>query len=370
MEMMQAPTPFTELINPFKVINTNELKTKEIYKFNEYNLTIGLLEDNIIFDVSINGNIFQILKNYDSMIKEIPNFKLSNDINSIYNLLIQLFNSDRYEIQNKDKNAVKIIIKLKDILGNDELYDIVLYQIKLDNKNKYEQMEKKILTLENKVEEIKNENIEIKKKLNELYELYNENKILKSEIQNLKVDKNNHILSLCKESKIIKEENKINFVIEEIEKVTNSISETKLLYRATRDGSSIEEFHSRCDNYPNTLMLVQTTKGYIFGGFTSVGWISKNGANIQDKNAFCFSINLNKIYNIIKPENAMHLQSNDCRPSFGVNKYVFILQQNFLASTENYVEKMTDYKGEKKALEINGGNKKFGINELEVFQII
>jgi hypothetical protein len=85
-------------------------------------------------------------------------------------------------------------------------------------------------------------------------------------------------------------------VIEEIEKVINSISETKLLYRATRDGSSIEEFHSRCDNYPNTLMLVQTTKGYIFGGFTSIGWISKNGANIQDKNAFCFSITFKYLF--------------------------------------------------------------------------
>ena len=370
MEMMQAPTPFTELDNSFNIINTNDLKMKEIYKFNEFTLTIGLIDDNILLDCSANDNNFQILKNYDSMIKIIPNFQLSKNINSIYNLLIQIFNSNRYEIQDDDKNKIKIIVKLKDILGNDELYEIVLNKIELDNKTKFKKMEQKILTLENKVEELKNENIEIKKKVNELYELYNENKKLKEEIQKLKDNKNKNFLSLYNESKIIKNENEIKFVIEEIKKIISSIDETKLLYRATRDGCSIEEFHSRCDSYQNTLMIVQTTKGFKFGGFTSVGWNDKKGANIHDKNAFCFSINLNKIYNIKKPEHAMHLQSHDCRPSFGVDKYVFIIQQNFLTSTENYVEKMVDYKGESKALEINGGDERFGISELEVFQFI
>ena len=116
-------------------------------------------------------------------------------------------------------------------------------------------------------------------------------------------------------------------------------------------------------------MIILTTSGHKFGGFTSTGWNSERGKDIYDQKAFCFSINLNKIYNIKKPEYALHIQSLDGRPSFGSNKYVFILQNKFLTSDNNYVEKMTDYKGETEYFEINGKNKNFKVNELEVYQI-
>ena len=47
------------------------------------------------------------------IIKEIPNFKLSQNINSIYSLMLQLFSSNRYEIKDEDESTLKIIIKLK-----------------------------------------------------------------------------------------------------------------------------------------------------------------------------------------------------------------------------------------------------------------
>ena len=96
MEMMQAPTPFVNEANSSNLININDLKVKEIYKFKEYKLTIGLFEENIIFICSKDGYFFQVIKNYDSIIKEIPNFNLSKNINSIYSLMVQLFSSNRY----------------------------------------------------------------------------------------------------------------------------------------------------------------------------------------------------------------------------------------------------------------------------------
>jgi hypothetical protein len=42
----------------------------------------------------------------------------------------------------------------------------------------------------------------------------------------------------------------------------------KLLYRGSRDGFGASKFHEKCDNESNTLTLIETTKGFIFGGFT------------------------------------------------------------------------------------------------------
>ena len=90
-------------------------------------------------------------------------------------------------------------------------------------------------------------------------------------------------------------------------------------------------------------MIVQASKGYKFGGFTSTGWKNEKGKDIYDEKAFCFSINLNRIYNIISPQYALHIQSNDGRPSFGSSSYTFLLQNEFLKSDKNYVQKIVNY---------------------------
>jgi hypothetical protein len=52
--------------------------------------------------------------------------------------------------------------------------------------------------------------------------------------------------------------------------------ESRLLYRASRDGRQSYAFHQRCDNRSNTLTLIQTKDGEIFGGFTPLAWDSGN----------------------------------------------------------------------------------------------
>ncbi len=46
----------------------------------------------------------------------------------------------------------------------------------------------------------------------------------------------------------------------------------KLLYRASRDGYSCESFHSHCDNKGPTLVVIRSTKGNIFGGYSDADW--------------------------------------------------------------------------------------------------
>ena len=224
-------------------------------------------------------------------------------------------------------------------------------------------MDERIKILEKKVEEMD----ELKKNINILF---NENKLLKEEINKIKSTIDELIIIPEYDSKIINKKEKINFILKEIEKAIGSFNNIKLIYRATRDADSIKMFHSKCDNIRNTLMIVETTTGYTFGGFTSVGWNNNRGKDIYDNKAFCFSLNLKKIYNIINPNYALHIQSDDSRPSFGSNYYVFILGDQFLNAQKSYTQKITDYKGESQACEINGGNEYFKVKELEVFQIL
>jgi hypothetical protein len=47
-----------------------------------------------------------------------------------------------------------------------------------------------------------------------------------------------------------------------------------LLYRGSRDGFQGSNFHAKCDGKSNTLTVIETTKGFVFGGFAAVSWDS------------------------------------------------------------------------------------------------
>ncbi len=40
-----------------------------------------------------------------------------------------------------------------------------------------------------------------------------------------------------------------------------------LLYRASRDGFGAAQYHAKCDDITNTLTIIKTTEGYIFGAY-------------------------------------------------------------------------------------------------------
>ena len=64
----------------------------------------------------------------------------------------------------------------------------------------------------------------------------------------------------------------------------------KLLYRASRDGFSCNDFHSKCDGKCHTLSLFKVkNSSFIFGAFTSVAWDSSCYYK-PDPHAFLFSL--------------------------------------------------------------------------------
>ena len=66
-----------------------------------------------------------------------------------------------------------------------------------------------------------------------------------------------------------------------------------LLYRASDHGDKAKIFHEKCDKHQMTLVLVETTKGRRFGGFTTKTW-DGNCLKKVDNDAFVFSLDTKK----------------------------------------------------------------------------
>ena len=136
----------------------------------------------------------------------------------------------------------------------------------------------------------------------------------------------------------------------------------ELLFRKTRDGSSIKEFHNKCDNKGTTIVFIETTKGYKFGGYTELQW-DNSGKNKKDKSTFIFSFNKKQKYIAIKDSDSIFC-SNSEGPRFGSMMYPEIYIPNSLDKRQSYNETFLSNK------ELTNGEQYWDIKELEVLKII
>ena len=86
-----------------------------------------------------------------------------------------------------------------------------------------------------------------------------------------------------------------------------------LLYRSSRDGFNYLSIVNKINNKSNLIFLYLTGKDRIFGCFiqTKLENIDLNGQYkcYKDENAFSFSLNHNKKYKILVPQNAIAFDS-------------------------------------------------------------
>jgi len=157
---------------------------------------------------------------------------------------------------------------------------------------------------------------------------------------------------------------------EEIELVVNKISEKypgstyRLLYKGSRDGDGANDFHSKCDEAEKTLIIVEDNYGNRFGGFTTQDW---GGQYLQKKDdeAFIFSIDKKKVYDVIPNQNAI-----GCYPNFGP---VFFgcqirIYDNFLTRGGTTYKKGLNYYTTED-FELTNGNQNFGVRDIEVYEV-
>jgi hypothetical protein len=130
----------------------------------------------------------------------------------------------------------------------------------------------------------------------------------------------------------------------------------KLIYRASRDGFRAEDFHQKCDEKFNTLVLVKSTNSNVFGGFSGRAW-SSNEEHKTDELSFVFSlINPNhekKIIEISNESKGIHCKSQ-MGPCFG-NEHLQISNSSNL-NTNSSLKIGSDFETEN-----------FQAEEIEVF---
>ena len=158
-------------------------------------------------------------------------------------------------------------------------------------------------------------------------------------------------------------------------RINKKIKSIKKLYRATIDGAEAAKFHSKCDNIPNTLTIIKSKGNRRFGGFTSQKWESSSIFK-DDKNAFLFSLDKNKIYSYKNDGNAIFCCS-DFGPCFGRNDRLIvtigiignpILNKNLKTTESN--SNSYNFDGDDNALSEDGQGNSIFAEEYEVFQII
>ena len=201
------------------------------------------------------------------------------------------------------------------------------------------------------------------------------------------IHKSNQIKNLEKsieDEKIRREEEKnilldskiIDGNVEEKETIRKWINsevsfQTKLLYRLSRDGASIFNFHSKCDYVKPTLLLVESHDRNKFGGYTTASWDMFGGIYKNGTKTFLFSLTKNKKYlrkPNIKYNGDIFSGSRDVGPWFGIHDLYFYGTMN-----DVYTYK---YSGQCAFLDGNGlvdrtnVDNSIGVKEVELYQII
>jgi len=146
-----------------------------------------------------------------------------------------------------------------------------------------------------------------------------------------------------------------------------------LIYRASRDGFEAANFHSKCDNKPNTLIIIKSASGNIFGGYTEQTWNSI-GNYKADSNAFIFSL-INKDNKPIKMK-CSGTYAIFCSNSYGIifgNEHAIYISENSNRNTNSssnlgHSYSHPDYAyGSNEATSFLAGSYNFQVLEIEVY---
>ena len=255
----------------------------------------------------------------------------------------------------EENNALKLIISLNHPLCKEAIF-ILPEKIKLFNQTELYYI----------ISELKKDNQNQKKIIknleNNVYNLTEKVKNLENKIEQLqKRNTENHD---SMDSKIIKNDFEKEKAIKNWIDPFNKNIKFELLFRKSRDGSSCQTFHQYCDNKGPTLTLVETTKGYKFGGYTPFSFQSQTGYSPKNDNkTFIFSLNLMKQFFKIK-EGPLVYYSSAYGPCFGEGGTDFYLNNNL--DTGSTINKSFLTNSEL----TNGESGVFEVSELEIYKVI
>jgi hypothetical protein len=297
----------------------------------------------------LKNELMNLRNKYNIEFEEYKKMK-ENEINILNSKIRELENSQKnLEIINKqlmeENNNLKS--RLKDVINNNNSMNNILNE-----------KDSQINNLENRISTIINNNNNMNNILREKDTQINglENRITT-------IIKNSNNIKIYK-GQIIKNKDELELLTRRISQLYRRIT-LNLIYKATADSDRAEFFHEKCDNANSSIVLIESGNGRRFGGFTTCNWRGNN-INKNDDNAFIFSLDKMRIYNIIPGEEAI-----GCYMNFGpvfmgcqikINDEAFTKGGTTFLKRRNY-ETTEDY-------ELSGGLKTFSIKEIEVYEVV
>lgn len=383
---MEAPTAYTNKPILEEIIDIKEytINLKEL----QFKIQIGKIKKELknlinfkVEELNSNSNTFyQSSFSLDDLKNISKLFRVYDSIEEAYNELIEILNDKKIflELNLNDiiihLNISNLSSKLEDIsliIKNqsksiDKSYDSLINEINELKKKSFEkdiQQKQWKENIENQIKELKKENLELKKEIEELKQWkQNTENELKQYQQKIQIEKKI-------DSKIINSNDEINLLSNRLKKNNqNKKVVFNLIYRASRDGDSPNDYHKKCDGKINTLCIIQTIKGIKFGGYTET-IINDSGDNI-DSNAFVFSLDKMKIYENLKKNECAVGHFKNWGPIFRRDAFA-IWNQNFFSYNKHTLGSKNESNFGIMDIdnELNNGETYFTVRELEVFQI-
>jgi len=279
-----------------------------------------------------------------------------------------------------------------------EIEDLKLkFESEIGQKNKeIENLKKQIKEYSNEIEDLKEQNDNMNIEDNDINEKNDSNKtiiillLIVSIIcifiliyDKYKLNKRNDILNKIVmeymiqkfpnfNQSVIMEKNENIMIFNEIQnKMNKPIKEIKKLYQATIDGGEPIQFHNKCDNIQNTLVLIKSEGNSRFGGFTPIPWKIEHKRITDSKNeTFVFSLDNNKIYYLENSDSAAVYHKKEAGPCFGGGHDIGIMGNPLKENTLYTNQYSYNYKRDSNPLSEYDFSKKLKAIEYEVFQVL
>ena len=351
-----------------KIIMSYYDKKLEIYLPSQKEINSYVINDLFTKYVKLEENI-KILNDKNKQLTD-DNIKYKTEIVKMKNDMQAL------QMQNKtNENHINLILS-----GIDKINSFIDNRPSIQNQEKEAQDSQVKKTTSLSKSYSVNQNLNMKNKGN-IYNSFNQNYSTQTNNQSTKGNYEENLdiygeeqLFRTEEGRVIFRNGLLNGIVKkysEINNVVNKIQEKlkkgvkfKIAYKATELGDRASIFHQKCDSLDMSLIIIETVKGIRFGGFTMRPW-EGNCVQKVDNEAFVFSIDKKKIYDVITNEPAM-----GCYPKFGP---VFFgcqirIYDNFFTKISTTCHRRLNYKTSQD-YELNNGEQSFVVKDIEVYGI-